>query len=231
MCQIYSLGIAVYSVSAEERNGLQVNVISDLFGNFLSLISSIQIKDIVDIAVVAIMFYYVFKFLRDRRAGKLAFGVVFLFALQVISNLFGFVALSFLMKNVFQIGLIALVILFQPELRSALEKVGGGSIRNIIGMTGDHTRETRESTIEAISEAVCDMSKDKTGALIVIERGTKLGDIVSSGVTVNANVTTFLIKNIFFNKAPLHDGADDYTGFSYIRGRLFSSAFRKRRYN
>lgn len=80
MCQIYSLGIAVYSVSAEERNGLQVNVISDLFGNFLSLISSIQIKDIVDIAVVAIMFYYVFKFLRDRRAGKLAFGVVFLFA-------------------------------------------------------------------------------------------------------------------------------------------------------
>lgn len=100
--------------------------------DFVGLISSIQIKDIVDIAAVAIIIYYVLKFLRDRRAGKLAFGVVFLFALQMISNLFGFVALSFLMKNIFQIGLIALVILFQPELRSALEKVGGGSIRNYI---------------------------------------------------------------------------------------------------
>lgn len=93
-----------------------------------------------------------------------------------------------------------LLFCFSRNCAALLEKVGGGSIRNIIGMTGDHTRETRESTIEAISEAVCDMSKDKTGALIVIERGTKLGDIVSSGVTVNANVTTFLIKNIFFNK-------------------------------
>lgn len=88
---------------------IPVNVISDLFGNFVGLISSIQIKDIVDIAAVAIIIYYVLKFLRDRRAGKLAFGVVFLFALQMISNLFGFVALSFLMKNIFQIGLIALV--------------------------------------------------------------------------------------------------------------------------
>lgn len=204
----YSFWIAIYSVSAEERNGhtgeCNQRSVREFCGS--DFVYSDKM-DIVDIAAVAIIIYYVLKFLRDRRAGKLAFGVVFLFALQMISNLFGFVALSFLMKNIFQIGLIALVILFQPELRSALEKVGGGSIRNIIGMTGDHTRETRESTIEAISEAVCDMSKDKTGALIVIERGTKLGDIVSSGVIVNADVTTFLIKNIFFNKAPLHDGA------------------------
>ena len=132
-----------------------------------------------------------------------------MFAIQIISDLFDFVALRFLLQNVFQIGLIAFVILFQPELRSALEKIGGGggSIKTIIGMTGERDSPTKANMISAIGEAVCDMSKDKTGALIVIERSTKLGDIIGSGVIVNADVTPFLIKNIFFNKAPLHDGA------------------------
>ena len=183
--------------------------IMNLGDNFKGVIMSIGFKDIADILIVAVFFYYAIKFLRDRRAGKLAFGVVLLFAIQIISDLFDFVALRFLLQNVFQIGLIAFVILFQPELRSALEKIGGGggSIKTIIGMTGERDSSTKANTISAIGEAVCDMSKDKTGALIVIERSTKLGDIIGSGVVVNADVTPFLIKNIFFNKAPLHDGA------------------------
>lgn len=182
--------------------------IMNLGDNFKGIIMSIGFKDIADILIVAVFFYYALKFLRDRRAGKLAFGVVLLFAIQIISDLFDFVALRFLLQNVFQIGLIAFVILFQPELRSALEKIGGGgSIKTIIGMTGERDSGTKANTIAAIGEAVCDMSKDKTGALIVIERSTKLGDIIGSGVIVNADVTPFLIKNIFFNKAPLHDGA------------------------
>lgn len=181
----------------------------NLGDNFKGIIMSIGFKDIADILIVAVFFYYAIKFLRDRRAGKLAFGVVLLFAIQIISDLFDFVALRFLLQNVFQIGLIAFVILFQPELRSALEKIGGGggSIKTIIGMTGERDSPTKANMISAIGEAVCDMSKDKTGALIVIERSTKLGDIIGSGVVVNADVTPFLIKNIFFNKAPLHDGA------------------------
>ncbi len=181
----------------------------NLGDNFKGIIMSIGFKDIADILIVAVFFYYAIKFLRDRRAGKLAFGVVLLFAIQIISDLFDFVALRFLLQNVFQIGLIAFVILFQPELRSALEKIGGGggSIKTIIGMTGERDSPTKANMISAIGEAVCDMSKDKTGALIVIERSTKLGDIIGSGVIVNADVTPFLIKNIFFNKAPLHDGA------------------------
>ena len=183
--------------------------IMNLGDNFKGVIMSIGFKDIADILIVAVFFYYAIKFLRDRRAGKLAFGVVLLFAIQIISDLFDFVALRFLLQNVFQIGLIAFVILFQPELRSALEKIGGGggSIKTIIGMTGERDSSTKANTISAIGEAVCDMSKDKTGALIVIERSTKLGDIIGSGVIVNADITPFLIKNIFFNKAPLHDGA------------------------
>lgn len=183
--------------------------IMNLGDNFKGVIMSIGFKDIADILIVAVFFYYAIKFLRDRRAGKLAFGVVLLFAIQIISDLFDFVALRFLLQNVFQIGLIAFVILFQPELRSALEKIGGGggSIKTIIGMTGERDSSTKANTISAIGEAVCDMSKDKTGALIVIERSTKLGDIIGSGVVVNADITPFLIKNIFFNKAPLHDGA------------------------
>ena len=183
--------------------------IMNLGDNFKGVLMSIGFKDIADILIVAVFFYYAIKFLRDRRAGKLAFGVVLLFAIQIISDLFDFVALRFLLQNVFQIGLIAFVILFQPELRSALEKIGGGggSIKTIIGMTGERDSSTKANTISAIGEAVCDMSKDKTGALIVIERSTKLGDIIGSGVIVNADITPFLIKNIFFNKAPLHDGA------------------------
>lgn len=183
--------------------------IVNLKDNFVELITSMHpVKDTVDIILVAIIFYYVFKFLKDRRAGKLAIGVVLLFALQLLSDLFGFVALRFLMQNVLQIGLIALVILFQPELRSALEKVGGGgTIKNIIGIAGERSSENRDLMISDICEAVCDMSKDKTGALIVIERGTRLGEIIDSGVVVDADITPFLIKNIFFNRAPLHDGA------------------------
>lgn len=101
----------------------------NLGDNFKGIIMSIGFKDIADILIVAVFFYYAIKFLRDRRAGKLAFGVVLLFAIQIISDLFDFVALRFLLQNVFQIGLIAFVILFQPELRSALEKIGGGGGR------------------------------------------------------------------------------------------------------
>lgn len=186
-----------------------IRYIVNLKDNFVNLVTSMHpVKDTIDIILVAIIFYYVFRFLKERRAGKLAIGVVLLFALQFFSDLFGFVALRFIMGNVLQIGVIALVILFQPELRSALEKVGGGgTIKNIIGITAERIPENRDAMISDICEAACDMSKDKTGALIVIERGTRLGEIIDSGVVVDADISPFLIKNIFFNKAPLHDGA------------------------
>ena len=170
-------------------------------------LSMIGIKDVIDITIVSVLFYYVYKFIRDRRAGKLAGGLILLGAVLVIAELFGFETLKFIFGNIFQVGLLAIVIIFQPELRAALEKVGGESLRGISNIKVKTNDAELERSIDSLCDAVFDLSSTKTGALIVLENTTKLGDIIKTGVTINADLTSSLIKNIFFNKAPLHDGA------------------------
>jgi len=170
-------------------------------------ISQIGILDILDICLVWIMFYMVYKFIRERRATKLAIGVMILFALRFISEFFDLIALEFILQNVLQVGLIALVVVFQPELRSALEKVGGEPLRSIKSLTDSKAIAEYNDVITNICEAVCDMALDRTGALIVVERYTNLDGFIKSGVEINAGVKSYLLKNIFFDKAPLHDGA------------------------
>ncbi len=185
-----------------------------------SIVSTMNIVDFVDIAIVAFLFYYIYKFIRERRAGKLAAGILIILLVLLVSEILEMYALGFILSNVFQVGLIAIIVVFQPELRSALEKVGAEPLRGLrnIGEGKAGTSAQIQSSIGEITEAVCDMSFDKTGALIVIERSTKLGDIIKSGTVINANVNSFLIRNIFYNKAPLHDGA------MIIRdGRIFSA--------
>ena len=174
-----------------------------------NIIRSITIIDIIDIAIVAFVFYYVYKFIRERRAGKLAAGILILLIVLLLSDVLKMHAMQFLMQNVFQVGVIAVIIVFQPELRSALEKVGAEPFKSLRSIGESKAGESSQTLamITSLTEAVCDMSLDKTGALIVIERTTKLGDIIKSGTIINANPTAFLIRNIFFNKAPLHDGA------------------------
>ncbi len=183
--------------------------LKDFFLKLWDIFSDINIIDIADIAIVAFVFYYVYKFIRERRAGKLALGILILLLAFFLSDFLGMNALGFLLTNLFQVGIIALIILFQPELRSALEKVGAEPFSGLrkIGENKSGPDPKTLAAINEITQAVCDMSLDKTGALIVIERTTKLGDIIKSGTIVNANVNAFLIRNIFFNKAPLHDGA------------------------
>ena len=117
-------------------------------------------------------------------------------------------ALEYILQNFYQIGLIAVLIVFQPELRAALEKVGGTSFWGIKNITAD-SRELSAigAEIDAICSAVSDLARDKVGALIVIERSTKLGEYINSGVLVDSVLSPQILKNIFFNKAPLHDGA------------------------
>ena len=174
-----------------------------------NIIKQITIIDIIDIAIVAFVFYYVYVFIRERRAGKLAAGILILMFILLLSNLLNMHAMQFILQNVFQVGIIALIIVFQPELRSALEKVGAEPLKSLrsIGEAKSSEKVQTLAMINEVTEAVCDMSLDKTGALIVFERSTKLGDIIKSGTVINANPTSFLIRNIFFNKAPLHDGA------------------------
>lgn len=184
-----------------------MNGFQDFLNFFLAQITDIGIIDIFDIAIVAVLLYFIFKFIRDRRAGKLAFGVIILILIQTISGVIGMNALKFIMANVFQVGLIAIIIVFQPELRSVLEKVGSEPLKSLKNIGESRDEKATARFIRELCDAVSDMSNDHTGAIIVLERQTKLGDIVKSGIVINADLSSFLLKNIFFNKAPLHDGA------------------------
>lgn len=173
----------------------------------MDLLLKMNLKDLIDILLTSVIFYFAIKFIRERRAGKLAVGIGILVVLQVVGAMFQLTVISFLMQNLFQVGIIAMIILFQPELRSALEKIGGVQVGDFIGKSDLKGKEQCSQMVESICTAVCDLSLDKTGALIVFERSTKLGEYIRSGTVINADITPRMIKNIFFNKAPLHDGA------------------------
>lgn len=180
----------------------------DFLGYAINQFLTIKLVDIIDIALVSFLIFYIIKFISDKRASKLALGICMMLFLLLISEIFGMNAINFLFSNILQVGLIALVILFQPELRSALEKIGGASKGiKILSSSKEHKTNKYATAIENISEAAQELAKDYTGALIVIERTTPLGDIIKSGTVINADVDVSLLKNIFFNKAPLHDGA------------------------
>ena len=172
-------------------------------------LAAIKIVDVIDIFLVAFLFYWLFKFMWGRRAGKLLVGIVFLLALLGISILLNMRALNFILKTIFSVGIVAIVIVFQPELRSALEKVGIESLnlKNLKGKLDADVNSNLRKSISEICNAAGDLSKTRTGALIVFERTTRLGDVIRTGTTVDALASSFLVGNIFFNNAPLHDGA------------------------
>jgi len=171
-------------------------------------IKNIKVFDVLDILCLALIFYFLFRFIRDRRAGKLLFGLAMILGLFVVSSTFNLHALNFIFQNFYQVGLIAILIMFQPEMRAALEKVGGAPLSGLKSITSE-SRELAllNESIDNICYAVSDLSRDKVGALIVLERTTKLGDFAKSGVLVDARISPHILRNIFFNNAPLHDGA------------------------
>lgn len=171
-----------------------------------NMIRGITVFDVLDIALVSVVLYLLIKFIIDRRAGKLAIGVIILFVLYLLSLSVDMYLIRFLLQNLFQVGIIALVILFQPEIRSMLEKVGNTPMKGLKSI-GETKESDTGAVIEEIVSAVSDLAESKTGALIVFERTTMLGDVVSTGTVIDAYPASFLIKNIFFNKAPMHDGA------------------------
>ena len=164
-------------------------------------------NDYIDIIIVSVIIYYAVKFIRDKRAAKLLLGIFVILVIYLSSGFLEMYAVSFLLTNIFQVGIIALIILFQSELRSALEKVGGTHI-NPMSIISDpkNIHKTLES-IEVIAQAAADCAAAKRGALIVIERTTKLGDIVKEGTVLRAVLSVKLLTGIFYDKAPLHDGA------------------------
>lgn len=184
-----------------------MSTLYDAFSGFLTQFSSIGFFDVLDIAIVSVIFYYIYRFVRDRRAGKLAVGILLVFIAMMVSNLLGMSVLSFLIGNIVQVGMIGVVILFQSELRAFLEKVGGPSFISRNRKKDKKYMSQTVQCIDAVVEAVTDFSAEKTGALIIFERSTKLGDVIKTGTVIDALPVAYMIKNIFFNKAPMHDGA------------------------
>ncbi|MBE6673450.1 MAG: TIGR00159 family protein [Ruminococcaceae bacterium] len=183
------------------------SIMNDMLAFFEYYFTHMTIADYFDIAIVALCFYLAYVFIRDKRAGKLAAGVLVLMLIRTISEQFGLVTTHFIMRNIFDVGIIALVIIFQPELRSALEAVGSEPLKGLKMIGEQRGNQTLSKAIDEICTACCNMSKEKTGALIVIERDTKLGEYIKSGTIVDAETSSYLLENIFFKNAPLHDGA------------------------
>ena len=172
----------------------------------LSVIPEIGIRDIIDILLLSGIFFFGYRFIRERRAGRLARGLLLVVAVMILSILFDLRAMKFIVGNFYQVGLIAIIVIFQSDLRAALERFGTTSIKNLRNMSAKDYKEVVEMA-EVISEAADTLARERTGALIVIERTTKLGEYLDQGVILNADLSSPLLRNIFVNKAPLHDGA------------------------
>ncbi len=173
----------------------------------ISPIRGMSLVDLLDIILLAMLIYYVYRFIWDRRAGKLAVGVGLIIFAFILASVLEMHATSFILQNFYQVGIMALIVIFQPELRAVLEKVGATPMTSLKSIAAEKSPEQITEAVEAITEAVCDLSREKTGALIVIERSTKLGEYIKSGVVINAQASSHLLRNLFYNKAPLHDGA------------------------
>lgn len=186
--------------------------VGDAFSSFFSSVknafSSFHITDVIDIILLAAILFIAFRFLKSRKAGALLLGVTVVLILTFVAYVFNLDATHFIFSSILEIGVLALIIIFQPEIRDALEKVGSGSVNGIMNF-GDQKkkRQLYSKAIDHICSAVGDLSRTKTGALIVISRTTKLDEITETGIAINADVNSFLLRNIFYNKAPLHDGA------------------------
>jgi diadenylate cyclase len=187
------------------------NSIVDFFSQVKGLFGTFGFIDVFDIIFVAIVIYMVIRIIRDTRAMQLIKGLLFLAGLYLLVNFLGMDASSYILKGIFTNILIIVVILFGPEIRNILEEMGKGAARsNLVAILDSGVAvEVNEmkKTIDATCKACADMSDSKTGALIVFEKETMLGDIIASGTTIQATATKELIENIFFPKSPLHDGA------------------------
>ena len=179
--------------------------IQSFFQDLLYAIPKIGIMDIIDILVVALVIYTLLRLLQSTAAARIARGILVLLVLTWVTELLNMYAFHWLLNKVLEVGVIALIIMFQPELRRALERMGGKFMLNLVD-----SRENRSTVETAISATVtaCEvMSRERVGALLVFERDTSLEEYFKTGTLVDAQVTEQLLRNLFFPKAALHDGA------------------------
>lgn len=197
----------------------------DFFEQLLSILKTIQFRDVVDILAIALIIFGLFRLVRETRAIQLLKGILVLAIIYFFASLFQLVMLSSLLRVFFEASVVVIAVIFQPEIRKALEQVGrnknwkkylaifsGGFSKS------DEWEKAVRKSIEDVADTSVLFSRSKTGALLVFERETMLSDIAATGTIINAETSVALFGNIFFNKAPLHDGA------SIIRdGKLYAA--------
>ena len=173
-------------------------------GNYLMLV---RLTDILDVAIIAFLVYKLLDLVKSTRAENILKGVVMFLLALWLAEIFHLNGIAYILGNMVQVGILALIILFQPEIRQILEKLGSKNIRLLRAFTPAQQQSEVEKAIDQTVIACKEMSQSKTGVLIVFERHILLDDMVRSGTTLDAAVSSELLKNIFFVKAPMHDGA------------------------
>ncbi len=184
--------------------------VAEVVSALVSVIKSISLPDIVDMVILAYLIYHGIKLVRETRATQLIKGIVIICVAYMISSFLDLKVLTFLLKNVFQWGIIAIIILFQPELRRILDKMGRSKVADISLFTNNDSDDDNarwNKAIDAIVEASGELSATATGALIVCERQTRLGEQIDTGTILNCTPSAAVFGNIFFPNTPLHDGA------------------------
>ncbi len=173
--------------------------------DFKDIIMNIGILDIIDVLIVAYAFYKLYMLIKETRAEQLIKGIIVLLVATKASELLQLHVVNFMLRNTMQVGMIALLIVFQPELRRTLEYIG--RTKFIIKPIGEFENEDIDETIDEIIEALYSLSRQKIGALIILERETGINDIIQTGTMIEARITRQLLINIFIPNTPLHDGA------------------------
>ncbi len=182
-----------------------MNSIVNFFSDAFKIIRSMGFSDVLDVLIVAVVIYALIGFIRRTNANKVANGLLLLALAMWIASSMNLMVTTFLLRQVFSIGILAVIILFQPEIRRALEKVGSSQLFSLLGK--EWGGQAIDHVIMQTVYACEDMARARTGALIVFERDNRLNEPLASGTPVDAYVSTELLKNIFYDKSPLHDGA------------------------
>lgn len=176
-----------------------------MINDLTNLWLSIKITDVIDIVIVAYILYRLLGMIKETRAQQLFRGVLLIVAVFLASEFFGLSLLNWLLTRLITVGLIGVIILFQPEIRRGLEQIGRRGV--LTSQFRDVGKEEIYATVHKLVDAIDDFSSTRTGALIAIERETMLNDIIESGVIVDAEISVRLLGNLFYEGSPLHDGA------------------------
>lgn len=190
-----------------------MHIISEWLSNFWSLMGTFKFADLIDIIIIAVLIYGTLKLVRDTRAEQLLKGIFFILVFYGLATIFNLTMVTTILKVFLEFSVIIIFIIFQPEIRKALEQLGRSKFsKNYLkifqgGLMSNAEKDAKVKAISDVADAVVLFSHTRTGALVVFEKETKLTDIASTGTILNCETSAAIFGNLFFNKAPLHDGA------------------------